>query len=286
MARLVIGLVLFAAAASALIWTAGSSAIARFPAAELAVPADFPAEELRLAAPGEPDLAGWLREGSPECGPVMLLHGRGATKLQMLGRARLLGASGFPVALFDLSGHGESGGETMGFGYAEAADVARIVAALEERFPDRPMGAIGLSLGAAALVFAAEDRRVDAYVLEQLFSTLRDTAAARLPFGGIQADLMLAQMPLRLGYGAADVRPVDRIGGLGAPVLMLAATQDPFVGREQTEALFQAAGGEKDLVWFEVRGHIDLQRHDPERYADAVAPFLTRHLCRPAESAD
>ena len=167
MLRLVIGLVVFAAAASALIWTAGSSAIARFPVAELAVPADFPAEELRLAAPGEPDLAGWLREGSPECGPVMMLHGRGATKLQMLDRARLLSASGFPVALFDLSGHGESGGETMGFGYAEAADVARIVAALEERFPDRPMGAIGLTMGAAALVFAAEYRGVDEYVLEQ-----------------------------------------------------------------------------------------------------------------------
>ena len=82
------------------------------------------------------------------------------------------------------------------------------------------------------------------------------------------------------------MRPVDRIGGLGAPVLMLAATQDPFVGREQTEALFQAAGGEKDLVWFEARGHIDLQRHDPERYVDAVVPFLTRHLCSPAQSAD
>ena len=161
MARLVIGLVLFAAAASALIWTAGSSAIARFPAAELAVPADFPAEELRLAAPGEPDLAGWLREGSPECGPVMLLHGRGATKLQMLGRARLLNASGFPVVLFDLSGHGESGGEIVDGSRNRHADVARIVAALEERFPDRPMGAIGLSLGAAALVFAAVSRSVE-----------------------------------------------------------------------------------------------------------------------------
>ena len=108
---------------------------------------------------------------------------------------------------------------------------------------------------------------------------LRDTAAARLPLGGIQADLMLAQMPLRLGYSAADVRRVDRIGGLGAPVLMLAATEDPFVGREQTEALFRAAADDKKLVWFEARGHIDLFRADPQRYESVVVPFLERKLC-------
>ena len=75
MLRLALGLVLFAGAASALVWTAGSSAIARFPVSELAVPADFPAEKLRLAAPGEPELAGWLREGSPECGKPDTLRG-------------------------------------------------------------------------------------------------------------------------------------------------------------------------------------------------------------------
>lgn len=236
-------------------------------------------------ASGEPELAGWLRDGTEQCGPVMLLHGRGATRFQMLGRAQLLNRHGFPVALFDLSGHGASGGDVMGFGYTEAADAARIHAALEERFPGKPVGAVGLSLGAAALTFAADQRRAVAYVLEQLYSTLRSTAAARMPLGGVQADLMLAQMRFRLGYGPADVRPVEAIGELGAPLLLLAATDDPFVGREQTEALFQAATGEKSLVWFEAEGHVDLLRLDARKYAAAVVPFLQEHLCGGSDEA-
>ncbi|MGO4843869.1 hypothetical protein AB4144_67475, partial [Rhizobiaceae sp. 2RAB30] len=77
--------------------------------------------------------------------------------------------------MFDLSGHGESAGDRRGFGYTEGDDAGRILAYARQRFPDRRIAAVGQSLGAAAFVFAAPAARADAYVLEQLYATLRET---------------------------------------------------------------------------------------------------------------
>lgn len=263
-------------------WNYGTDAIARARPAGIAPPADLAIESLILAEAGKPALSAWLAEKSGSCAAILLLHGRGASKASMLGRARLLYAAGYSVALVDLSGHGESEGDIRGFGYAEGDDAARALRYLRQRFPGQALGAVGTSLGAAALVFAGPDLTADAYVLEQLYSTLEATTALRapLPFAkGAQATVLLAQMPLRLGYGADDVRPVDRIGHIGAPKLLLAAIRDPFVGRDQSEALLAAAGPDAQMAWFELDGHVDLQRRAPERYRDTVLPFLSRHLC-------
>jgi pimeloyl-ACP methyl ester carboxylesterase len=220
------------------------------------------------------------RKGS--CGAIVLLHGRGANRLALVQRAKLLFNAGYSVVLFDLSGHGESGGSVQGFGYSESQDAVRIMAFARQRFPGERLGAVGSSLGAAAFVFAAQQAPADAYVLEQLYASLRETTAWRMPFHvwrGVQADVLLAQMPLRLGVSADDVRPVDRLGKLGAPLMLMAGSIDPFIDRGQVLALQNAAAG-SELVWFEGAGHVDLLRYDQPRYRDAVLPFLATKLCR------
>lgn len=274
------GLVVVAGIAA---WNYGTDAIARAGPARIAPPSDMAVETVVLAQAGKPALGAWVVAKEGGCGAVLLLHGRGASKASLLGRARLLLAAGHSVALLDLSGHGESEGDIRGFGYAEGEDATRALRYLRERFPGEPIGAVGTSLGAAALVFADLDLAADAYVLEQLYSTLAETTALRapLPFARqAQATVLLAQMPLRLGYDARSVRPVDRIGRLGAPKLLLASTRDPFVGRDQSEALLAAAGPAARLEWFDLDGHVDLERRAPERYRETVLPFLSRHLCR------
>ncbi|WP_353641895.1 alpha/beta fold hydrolase [Mesorhizobium sp. WSM2239] len=265
------------------LWSVGSEAIARVPRAVLRPPADFPLETVALADLARPELSGWVAERPGSCAVVVLLHGRGASKADMVARAKLLFAFGYSVALFDLSGHGESAGTMRGFGYAEAEDVHRILTFAKGRFDGQRIGAVGSSLGAAALVFAADKEPADAYVLEQLYATLIETTALRspIPFARkLQAWLLLSQMPLRLGYGAADVRPIDHMGGIGGPALLLAGASDPFIDPSQTHALKQASHLRAELVWFEGAGHVDLQRYDAGKYRNAVVPFLEKNLCR------
>lgn len=263
-------------------WHIGTILVARQPRQALAAPGDFSVERVVLDQADAPELVGWVADRKGSCGAIVLLHGRGANRLALVQRAKLLFDAGYSVVLFDLSGHGESGGAVQGFGYSEGPDAARIITFARQRFPGQKLGAIGSSLGAAALVFAAPQAPADAYVLEQLYATLRETTAWRMPFHfwrGFQADVLLAQMPLRLGLSADDVKPVDHLAAIGKPLMLLAGSTDPFIDHGQVLALQNAAVGSQ-LVWFGGAGHVDLLRYDQLRYSDAVFSFLATKLCR------
>ncbi len=279
---LAIALVGVVAAGGVFDWHIGTKLIARGPRQALAEPADMPVQRVVLDQADAPELVGWVADRKGSCGAIVLLHGRGANRLALVQRAKLLFDAGYSVVLFDLSGHGESGGTVQGFGYTEGQDASRIIAFARQRFPGQKLGAVGSSLGAAAFVFAAQQAPADAYVLEQLYATLRETTAWRMPFSfwrGFQADVLLAQMPVRLGLSADDVRPVDHLGKIGAPLMLMAGSIDPFIDRGQVLALQSAAAG-SELVWFEGAGHVDLLRYDQPRYRDVVLPFLAAKLCR------
>ncbi|MEI5677334.1 MULTISPECIES: alpha/beta hydrolase [unclassified Mesorhizobium] len=276
------------AIAAGFVWTTGTAAIARKPQATFAAPTGFPVEEATLKEGSEPELRGWIVERAGSCGVAALLHGRGSDRRSMIARARLLFDEGYSVALFDLSGHGESGGGIRGFGYSEGDDAARILNYVHERFAGRKIAAIGSSLGAAAFVFAEPRARPQAYVLEQLYSTLWETTALRAPLPflrELQATVLLAQMPLRLGYDAGKVRPVDHMVALERPTLLLAGSADPFVDPSQSLALEASSKGNAKLVWFDGAGHVDLLRYDDRKYREAVIPFLRENLCSPAASS-
>lgn len=279
---LAIVLVGLGAAACVVYWHIGTMLIARELRQALAEPGDLPVARVVLDQAGAPELVGWVADRKGSCGSIVLLHGRGANRLALVQRAKLLFDAGYSIVLFDLSGHGESGGAIQGFGYTEGQDAARIIAFARQRFPGERLGAVGSSLGAAAFVFAAQQAPADAYVLEQLYASLRETTAWRMPFHfwrGFQADVLLAQMPLRLGLSADNAKPVDRLGKIGEPLMLLAGSIDPFIDRGQVLALQNAAVG-SELVWFEGAGHVDLLRYDQPRYRDVVLPFLATKLCR------
>ena len=271
------------------VWIAGTAALTPLPRAVRVAPPDLMVEPMTLRAEGAPDLVGWLApEQGDLCGVVIILHGRGGARDDMLARARLLTEAGFAVALFDFQGHGESGGDVRGLGYREAEDARRIAEAARAYRPGAPLGVIGVSLGAAAAATAGESLRADAVVLEALYSTLVETTARRMRLPALQelqARILLLQLPLRLGYWASDHRPVDRVAEITAPILFLAGDQDPVATPSQTEALLAAARGDAALVWFPGATHVNLQRYDPALYETSVVPFLRGALCPTAAAA-
>ena len=283
-ARTLAGFVLFFLGLAGIVYAAGTAAIRRTPYQELAMPDDFPVEQVKLSAAGQPDLAGWVSQGSGKCGVALLLHGRGSDKSHMSGRAKMLLDAGISAVIFDLPAHGESGGEVRGFGYDEATAVARMAAFVDERFPGQKVAGVGASLGAAALVLAQDRFKADAYVMEEMFTTLEETTAERmrLPFfRDWQAKLMLAQLPWRLGFSADDVRPVEKVGSIDSPILLMAGAEDPFAGPAYAKRLFEAVTAKKQLVIIKGARHQNLFRHDPAAYKAAVLPFLSNLLCEP-----
>lgn len=251
-----------------------------------APPAGLRAEAVQIHDAGGRLVAGWFLPGRTGEGALLLLHGVRGNRLQMLARARWLQREGMASLLIDLPSHGESDGERISFGRRESAGAAAALAWLQQRLPGERLGAIGVSLGGASLLFAQPGEALSAVVLESVYPTIEDAVQDRLEMrlgrpGRWLAPLLLVQLPLRLDISLRQLRPVDAVAGLRAPVVVAAGTDDLHTRWPETEALFAAAPAPKTL--WPVRGaaHVDLHDFDAAGYEARLGPWLHARLRKP-----
>lgn len=251
-------------------------------------PAALAAQPVTISSPSGAVLHGWLAEGRPGGGFVVLMHGIRANRLAMVGRAQLLNQHGFGVLLFDFQAHGESIGRHITLGHLESLDAAAAIAFARRHCPGEKVGAIGVSLGGAASLLGPRPLNVDALVLESVYSDIHPalTNRLRVRLGGVfgpvvtpvVAPLLETLMPPILGVSLGELRPLDRIGDVTAPVLVASGAIDPYTPIDEAQALFDHAPQPK-LFWA-VPGaaHVDLEHYDPAAYWGHVFPFLTKYL--------
>lgn len=255
------------------------------------VPLDpAPAHELQLqplsfqAADGV-RLAGWYRAPAAGLPPVVLLlvHGHGANRAQLLGEARLLLQAGYGVLLFDLRAHGQSGGTLATSGAREQLDVTAALAALRSRpeLAGARFAGLGFSVGGTALAeVAAREPALAALVLEATPATLADDVDADFP-----RDRPLERWLARKvhewvpGIHLDEVRPVDRLCALAPrPLLLIYGDQDPAFGAAVGARMRQAACGPVELWVVAGVGHGPFVAAGPEAFAEHLLPFLQRSL--------
>ncbi|KQV92384.1 alpha/beta hydrolase [Pelomonas sp. Root1237] len=246
-------------------------------------PPDLRAEALRLPYGGSQQVSGWFLPGRPGEGAVLLLHGVRGNRLQMLERARWLQREGIGSLLIDLPSHGESSGDRISFGRREALGVQAALGWLRARLPGEKLGGIGVSLGGASLLFAERQPELDAMVLESVYPTITDAVQDRLvarlgPAGAWAAPLLLLQIPLRLGLGVHELRPIEAIKAVHAPLLVASGTADRSTRWVETEQLFAAATEPKALWPVPGAGHEDLHDFDASAYRGRLLPWLQSHL--------
>jgi len=282
--RLALLLAALAALAGALsVYWAGGQLAAPAPREIGAPPADLPGRALKVPSPAAGVLKGWLVPGRRDGGAVLLLHGVRASRLDMLGRARFLHARGYTVMLFDSRAHGESGGQRITFGYLESLDARVLLGALRQAAPGERLGVIGVSLGGAAVLIGPQPLRVHALVLESVYPTLEEAIDNRLAIrlgalGPPLAPLLTAQLQPRLGFGVGDLRPIDTVDRVDAPILVIAGTEDRHTTIVQSRRLFARAQAPKELCEVPGAGHVDYHLAAPAEYEARVGGFLARHL--------
>jgi len=248
------------------------------------------AEPVAIPSPSGTVLAGWLLTDGTEPAAVLLAHGIRANRLMLVHRAQALREAGYAVLLFDFRGHGESpiGRGRITFGRHEALDAEAALGLLRNRLPQARLGAVGISLGGAALLLGDAPLAIDALVLESVYSDIVPALANRLKrlLGARRSRLLLPMlvplfrllMRVVLRVPSRALRPIERMGALRAPVLVLGGADDPFTPEAETRALFARAGGPKHIVLLPGAGHVDLESHDREGWRNAVLPFLAEHL--------
>jgi dipeptidyl aminopeptidase/acylaminoacyl peptidase len=235
-------------------------------------------------------LSAWLMVPESPRGAVAVLHGIHADRTAALARARLFWHAGYAVLAPDLQAHGESTGDVVTLGYKEAQDAVSSVSYMRNRFPGLPVGAVGLSLGGAALALAGKDLQADAIVMEAAYPDIEHATRNRIALrmgrvAELLTPLLLLQLRPRLGVGTEDLQPVAHIAELGCPVMVISGRDDPYTPADETRRLFAAARDPKELWLVPDAGHTDLFRRDPEGYRARVLGFLDRHLGAAAASS-
>ncbi|UJP05187.1 MAG: prolyl oligopeptidase family serine peptidase [Nitrosomonas sp.] len=282
-------IVLFATAVSAvgliLVFSVGSILTSPAPTAVGAVSADIPVESVSISAGNQPAVHGWLSFGKPGGGAVLLAHSMRSNRLEMLSRARFLTQQGYSVLLIDLQAHGETAGDKITFGLKEAGNITTALAFLRKTFPAERIGAIGTSLGAAAIVLAKHTGRLDAVILESLHPTIEEAIENRLKlhfgeYGSVLLPLMLWQLSVNLDTAIDTLSPIKHIDDLNAPILFISGTHDLHTTQSETERLHAAARSPKELWIVPGARHFNMHTYAGKAYEHYVIDFLDQYLRR------
>lgn len=233
------------------------------------------------AAPVEIDgrIHGWFSRADAHRGAVLLLPGIRANRLSMVDRARFLREAGYSVLLIDFQATGETPGDMITFGWRERLDVLAAVDFLRRQLPGEPVGILGSSLGGAAALLATPPLRADFLIVESVYPSIDRATANRLHHylgapGSAAEPLLLAQLKPRIGVGAEVLRPIDHIGRVACPILVISGTKDRNTTADDTRALFAAARAPKELWLVDGAGHVDLHRFAREAYERRVIAFI------------
>jgi fermentation-respiration switch protein FrsA (DUF1100 family) len=192
---------------------------------------------------------------------------------------------GFDVLVFDLRGHGQSGGDRLGFGWLERQDVRGAVSYVEQRgIPPNHIGLQSHSYGAAtALLSAAAIPDVAAVVSDSAFADMRPLLnhEAQLrgfpPIFGPGITLVGGSL---YGLDLDEIPPLKQVPKIAPrPVLFIHGTSDDRIPAEDSYKLFAAANNSADELWLVPgAGHVQAFTIEPELYAEKVVAFFDRNL--------
>jgi alpha-beta hydrolase superfamily lysophospholipase len=229
-------------------------------------------------------LAGWVVTPPRPHATLVLFHGVRHNREQLLGRIVFFSRAGYRCLAFDHRAHGQSTGKRTTFGFHESRDVAAVLRIVHACWPEQPCAALGLSMGAAALCYAAEwTCRLHALVLESVYHDIYRAFVTRMamypPFVRNLDHAILWVTERRLGLRLAQLAPADYMAALApAPILLVTGADDPHATPLDTLRLYERCREPRDLLVISDAGHNDVFERGGSLYSERVLAFLEKHV--------
>ncbi|HEX4108746.1 MAG TPA: alpha/beta fold hydrolase [Solirubrobacteraceae bacterium] len=205
-------------------------------------------------------------------GGVLVLHGADSRKENHYDFCRELRGHGISSLVFDMRGHGESGGELDGRALQDVVAMAGLL-------PPGPRALRGTSMGGYFSLIAAE--RIGARAVVAICPAGADLMRRGLRAGRFQFSADLPALDALL----AEHDELDAVRRLQAALMLMHAEGDESVPVEHSRLLLGEAGSErKRLIAAPGGDHRSIQ-HDAEMQA-VSAMFLARELATASGRAD
>ncbi len=185
-------------------------------------------------------------------GTVVLLHGRGGLKENMLTIAQRFVAAEYRCIVYDARAHGVSGGVYTTYGHREVGDLSRVLDQVESILKKRgeETGTIfgfGVSLGAAVLLQSLEQEdRIQAAVAvapfanfhQQVLHWSRRTAFQNLP--DWISDGVCKVAGWRAEFDPFSIIPIDGAANSSTPIFVVHGTKDEVIPIADSRAIFDS----------------------------------------------
>ena len=219
----------------------------------------------------------WVPARSPSSRTIVFCHGLAANRTQTLKFHEIGAWLDANLFLFDLRGHGESGGRIVSLGFREKDDVLSAIAWVRNHRPSesRQVIGMGLSLGASALAEAAGEVEpaLNGVILDSGFTSTGDMTH-RIPCPAfLHGWLLTVGLPIanwNAGCPITSFRPEASMSRLRAPVLIVHARDDFVTPFGHSQRLFEQAAEPKQLLIFENGGHCNGYFTDHKQYQAAI----------------
>ncbi|MCE4602369.1 MAG: alpha/beta hydrolase [Desulfurococcales archaeon] len=227
------------------------------------------------------EIRGWHIPGDEDV-LFIVMHGYTSCKAdeRLLRLARELNSRGYPVAMFDFRGHGESEGTTT-IGPREVLDLEAVLD-YASTLGYEEIVLVGFSMGAAvAIVGGSYDNRVVAIIADSPYYSLDQVIprwiGSQTPLPAAYGYLIGLYGELLAGvdtsFGPAYVDRVDK------PLLVFYGDMDPLLtAQEATEIVAKSPCGK--LVRASDAGHVEIaERLGLDKYVDEIEYMLDEVEC-------
>lgn len=217
---------------------------------------------------------------------VMILSGRTESLRYGYYFAIPYKESGFNVLVIDARAHGESDGVYNTVGFEESRDALKWVEFLEKEYGIKTVIFHGICIGASTgmLAITSEDcpECVKGIVTEGMFINFGESMRnhlierKRLWFPVLQCIDFWMKL---FTHHSMTKGPIDKIGKLKKPLLMLQSKEDKYSTPHNAQKLYDTCNAqEKEIVWFDKGAHSMLRITDTAKYDNSIKTYISKYF--------
>nr|WP_245301580.1 alpha/beta hydrolase [Virgibacillus natechei] len=246
-------------------------------------------EQMEMTSYDGLELKGYFLEAKePTDKTVVLAHG-------YLGHAGDMGLYGqyyyeelgYNVFTADLRGHGESGGDYIGFGWHDRMDYTDwIDQIIEKEGPESQIVLHGVSMGAATVLMASGEvlpDNVQAIVADSPYTSVYELFEYQLnrmfhlpAFPVLPSTSLVTNM--QAGYTLKEASTLEQVKKADVPILYVHGDADTFVPTVMSQELYDKTKSEAEMITFEGANHGEAFVIQEERYINELNQFLQKYM--------
>jgi pimeloyl-ACP methyl ester carboxylesterase len=249
--------------------------------------ASFPGrpENMEFQVPELGKREAWFFPGLRGAATIVLCHGYGSSRGELLTLVSALQDHQYNVFVFDFTAHGAVAGITT-LGYREAEELRRAVDAVAGRSDVDParVGLWGYNLGAyAALREAENDKRVRALILDSVYDQpeqMVKVGVERNGLGGFPLMIKSAELSFKyLNYAHRQDPPLSSqlLALNGVPTLFIQALDDPELAGI-TREMFLKAPEPREQAIIAHGNYVSMNEDDKRAYENRIVSFFLMHM--------